>query len=267
MNSFGGMMQGLLGNIAANRPGAPPASPPPLRPRDANGPQQPQQVVDPLPGIMSQFFPLQAGSRSPGPPGMRDDDIPPNPLMGMMRMILSGYPLMNVAGHGDAAYSQEEFDRIMSQLLEQAQQGGGAPPASQQEIATIPKKTVTQEWLDTQDSKECTICMEEAQLGTEISELWCQHWFHQDCIKMWLDTHDQCPLCRKPLQQGREEAEAKQSKGSRRERRHSSRSYSHNNWRGSRDEGGSGGGGGGADASSGASIRDRLSSLFRGNSR
>jgi hypothetical protein len=177
--------------------------------------------------------------------------------------MLGGSPMMNVAGYGDAAYSQDEFDRIMSHLLEKAQGGGGAPPASRQDMATIPKKKVTQEWLESQESTECTICMDEAKHGTEVSELWCQHWFHTECIEMWLDTHDSCPHCRKTLQQGREEAEAKQSKSSRRERRQSSRPHSHHNWHGSGDSGGSSGD---ADAGGGGGIRERISSLFRGRS-
>lgn len=281
-NSLGGMLQGLLGNIMTNNRNTtaspPPGSPPPgmqspfLHPRNANAPQQPQQVVDPLPNIMAQFFPpQQPGMRSPGspPPGFHDDGDMPTNLMGMMRMILSGHPML-MGGHGDAAYSQEEFDRIMSQLLEQAQQGGGEPPASQEEIARIPKLTVDQAWLDKQENKDCSICMEEAKLGDEISELWCGHWYHPFCIKQWLDAHGACPLCRKTLRQSREEWE-KNEKSARRERRRSSRpnagSRTHSSsqdWHGYRNESGnSGGSGSGGDGSaSQGGIRDRLSSLF-----
>merc|ERR1711881_34678 len=229
-NSLGGMLQGLLGNIMTNNRNTT-ASPPPGSP----------------------------------PPGFHDDGDMPTNLMGMMRMILSGHPML-MGGHGDAAYSQEEFDRIMSQLLEQAQQGGGEPPASQEEIARIPKLTVDQAWLDKQENKDCSICMEEAKLGDEISELWCGHWYHPFCIKQWLDAHGACPLCRKTLRQSREEWE-KNEKSARRERRRSSRpnagSRTHSSsqdWHGYRNESGnSGGSGSGGDGSaSQGGIRDRL---------
>jgi hypothetical protein len=275
MNSFGGMMQGILGNIQATRQGGldgDGAPPPFMRSISTNGPQQPHHhVVDPYPAIWAHLFPPPTGLRTPPGPQTGSDDnldgLPPNPLMGLMRMILSGHPIMTGGGHGDAAYSQEEFDRIMSQLLEQAQQGGGQPPASQQDIASIPRVTIDQGWLDSnQEHKDCTICMEEAKLGDDINELWCGHWYHPDCIKMWLDNHDQCPLCRKTLEQGRQEAEARESKSSKRERRHSTRAPSYSPWRGG-DSGSSGGGGSGGDAGNGASIRDRFTNLFRGSSR
>lgn len=280
INNFGDLLQGLLGNIAANRNSplnSPPLNSPPLRPRDPHRPQQPQQGVDPMLNRTSQFFPPQNGTRSPvGPPmmgGFQQDDggMQAHPLLNMMRMVLSGHPAM-MNGHGDAAYSQDDFDRIMSQLLDQAQQGGGEPPASQQEIARIPKVTVDQDWLDRQEHKECTICMEEAKLGDEISELWCRHWYHPFCIKQWLDAHGACPLCRKTLQQGREEWEAKNAESPKRERRRSSKqhTHSHNSYdpRGYRDEGGSSGssgGGGDAGNSSGGGIRDRISRFLGSN--
>ncbi|KIW08820.1 uncharacterized protein PV09_00750 [Verruconis gallopava] len=270
MQNFSGMIQGLLGNIHASRGfaagsplGSSSGSPSLAQPRNQNDPDAPQQVVDPLASIMSQFFPLQTGHRSPPPPGAQDD-FQPNPFMGLMRLILSGHPTLHVYGHGDAAYSQEEFDRIMSQLLEQAQQGGGVPPASEQEIARLPKIRVDQDWLDGQEHKECTICLNEAKLGEDINELWCGHWYHPDCIKMWLDAHDQCPLCRKPLQQSREEYEARQSKTSK--RRHSSRTHSQNNGQSSRDDGSSSSNGN-QDSAGGSGLRDRITSLFRGSSR
>jgi E3 ubiquitin-protein ligase RNF115/126 len=202
--------------------------------------------------IMSQFFGgSQTAARFPGPnmtgrspmPQSPGEGLDPNPLLVMMRTLLSGHPMM-MNGAGDAAYSQEEFDRIMSQLMEQSQQGGGEPPASQDEIRRIPKITVDQEWLDAQENKDCSICMEEAKLGDEISELWCGHWYHPFCIKQWVEAHGACPLCRKSLREAREEWEAKNPSKPEKKRRRSSRphdasrrhsSYDH---RGQREEDG-----------------------------
>lgn len=292
MNSFGGLLSGLLSNITGAHN---PSSPQPMSPGAGMGtPRDPRHPhgFDTQNDIMSQFFPPQNGTGtrsapgSPPPMGFQnhgafqvhgDGGIDPHPLFNMMRMMLTGHPLM-MNGHGDAAYSQEEFDRIMSQLMEQSQQGGGEPPASQDEIARIPKRKVDQEWLDGQETKECTICMEEAKVDEEISELWCGHWYHPFCIKQWLDAHGACPLCRKSLKQGREEWEAKNAKSERKEhkRRRSSRQHSHSHRphgydpRGFTDEAGSSGsrsGGEDAAGSSSGGLRDRISRFWSGSGR
>lgn len=105
---------------------------------------------------------------------------------------------------GDHVWSEEEMQRIISQLMEQ--HGRNAPgPAPADAIETLPKKEVDEEMLA--DGKaECTICMDEVALGDVVTELYCQHWFHTPCITAWLQEHDTCPHCRKSIQQAREEA-------------------------------------------------------------
>jgi hypothetical protein len=115
----------------------------------------------------------------------------------------------------------------MSNLMEQAQQGGGAPPASQADIASIPKKKVDEEMLGENGKAECTICMDEVKLGQEVSEMYCQHWFHTHCIEAWVSEHDSCPHCRKTTAEGREDAR-KKDRTERRERRTSVRRRSDN---------------------------------------
>ncbi|KAL3530358.1 hypothetical protein ACH5RR_009680 [Cinchona calisaya] len=50
---------------------------------------------------------------------------------------------------------------------------------------------------------ECAICCSEAKQDVpSLPCMWsvlegCQHWFHSDCIKMWLAINRTCPLCRK----------------------------------------------------------------------
>ena len=46
---------------------------------------------------------------------------------------------------------------------------------------------------------ECSICMDDVEIGTEVTILPCDHWFHDDCIRHWLKEHDTCPHCRKPI--------------------------------------------------------------------
>jgi hypothetical protein len=102
---------------------------------------------------------------------------------------------------GDAVYSQEELDRVISQLVDQ-NMNQGAPPAGETAIRSLPKKIVDDEMLGVERRAECSICMDPVELGSEVTELPCKHWFHGDCIEMWLKQHNTCPHCRRPIDQG-----------------------------------------------------------------
>lgn len=102
------------------------------------------------------------------------------------------------ARSGDAVFSQEALDRVMSQLMEQ-NQTNGPPPAPQEVINQLPKKKVDEEMLGNDHMAECSICMDNVEVGTEVTVLPCTHWFHFECIESWLKEHDTCPHCRKPI--------------------------------------------------------------------
>ena len=47
----------------------------------------------------------------------------------------------------------------------------------------------------------CAICIARYHVGDKIC--WspnpsCEHVFHHECIRMWLEKHDDCPMCRAP---------------------------------------------------------------------
>jgi E3 ubiquitin-protein ligase RNF115/126 len=103
------------------------------------------------------------------------------------------------AAHGDAVFSQEALDRVITQLMEQ-NQGSTAPgPASESAIRSLPKKKVVKDMLDDIGKAECSICMDSVQLGDLVTVLPCTHWFHETCITAWLKEHDTCPHCRKGI--------------------------------------------------------------------
>lgn len=106
--------------------------------------------------------------------------------------------LLGGGRHGDFVYSQEAFDRIISDLIEH-NTGNGAPPASQSAIDALPKIKVTQGMLGPEGKAECSICMESVGVGDEVTQLPCLHWFHGQCIEMWLSQHNTCPHCRRPI--------------------------------------------------------------------
>ena len=114
--------------------------------------------------------------------------------LGMLSLLLDP----RNARSGDAVFSQEAFDRVMSQLMEQNQQTG-APPASEDLINRLPKKQLEKSMAGDDGKAECSICMDNVELDTEVTILPCNHWFHFECIESWLKEHDTCPHCRKPI--------------------------------------------------------------------
>ena len=101
---------------------------------------------------------------------------------------------------GDAVYSQEALDRIITQLMEQHQTGNAPGPASEAAIKSLPTKTIAKSDQDDASGRaDCSICMDEVPLGETVTELPCHHWFHADCIRAWLGEHDTCPHCRQGI--------------------------------------------------------------------
>jgi hypothetical protein len=139
---------------------------------------------------------------SPGSPR----GVPPPAFLQFFNAILGNAHGPGGTGRfGDVAWSQEEFDRIMSQLMEQ--QGSTAPgPATQEAINSLPKKTVDKNMVGESGKAECTICMDDVSIGDEVTELYCKHWFHTNCITSWLNEHNTCPHCRMGIEEARRKA-------------------------------------------------------------
>ncbi|KAL4870080.1 hypothetical protein BDV12DRAFT_166558 [Aspergillus spectabilis] len=166
-------------------------SPPGLFPRDADGPQPMQTPLRSLGDLLEILQPdlgtTQAGGRR-------------------VHVMTSGtslqallQALMNIDRNGDAVYSQEELDRVISTLVEQTGNRSSAPPAPEDAIQALPKKAANEEMLGTEGKAECSICMDSVKTGDEVTVLPCTHWFHPQCIEMWLNQHNTCPHCRRGI--------------------------------------------------------------------
>ncbi|KAI9044098.1 putative RING finger domain protein [Aspergillus affinis] len=178
-----------------------------LHPRDADGPQPMPtplrslgECVFPFPyelhvancGSILELFRTDFGANNQAGNGGFRVMTGPNPLA-----MLSA--LLNVERHGDAVYSQEELDRVISELVDRNGNHTAAPPASQNAIRSLPKKKVDREMLGNDGKAECSICMDPVEMGTEVTVLPCKHWFHYGCIEMWLNQHNTCPHCRRGI--------------------------------------------------------------------
>ena len=188
-----------------------------LWPRDANGPQPVADPVTDIPGYVQNGIPkhprapsnvmfdsvfqmMMQGLADPHtrtvPGGFPDtQQTPPNPFAALFATLLNP----GAAAHGDAVYTQEALDRVISQLMEQ-NAGSNAPgPAPEAAIASLPTKKVDLKMLGDEGKAECSVCMDEVPLGDEVTSLPCSHWFHTACATAWLNEHDTCPICRKGI--------------------------------------------------------------------
>ena len=106
-------------------------------------------------------------------------------------------PGNTVTVNGDAVYSQEALDRIIGQMMEQNGRSTAPGPAPAVAIAALPKKKVDQTMMGSDGKAECSVCMDNVEIGDEVTMLPCNHWFHEQCINTWLKEHNTCPHCRK----------------------------------------------------------------------
>ena len=168
-----------------------------LFPRNANQRQPFNAQPDQMDNVMRQLFQnIGAFPGQRGPPGFGlHDDMHGGgmPFPGaMLQQLLGGQ-------HGDAVYSQEALDRIVTQLMEQNQTGNAPGPATQAAINSLPKRPINEQDFGDQGKAECSICMADVELGEEVTVLPCSHWFHDECIRHWLNEHDTCPHCRQGI--------------------------------------------------------------------
>lgn len=103
------------------------------------------------------------------------------------------------AAHGDAVYTEEALDRVITQFMEQAQGSGAPGPASPEAIAKLPKKAADKSMMGSDGKAECSVCMDNVDIGDEVTVLPCSHWFHGECVGAWLKEHDTCPHCRQGI--------------------------------------------------------------------
>lgn len=178
----------------------------PMASRDGMNQADPFQAV--FGNILGAMMPPPpAGPRSPGAEGNAsgqpgapgEGNGPEPPMQLLLQHLFSNF--FNAGGaHGDAVYSQEALDRIITQLMEQNPQSNAPPPASEETIAKLPRKKLDEQMLGPELKGECTICIDDMSLGDEAVVLPCKHWFHEECVVLWLKEHNTCPICRAPIE-------------------------------------------------------------------
>ncbi|KAH8656146.1 hypothetical protein BGZ60DRAFT_532463 [Tricladium varicosporioides] len=154
---------------------------------------------DEAPRIIGSIF----GPGPMGGAGGEDHTGPGNPAHGGMPPGLQALfaAMLNPANarSGDAVYSQEALDQIISTLMEQHPTSNAPGPASPDAIASLPKKKLDEKMLGPEGKGECSVCMDDVHTGDEVVSLPCSHWFHETCAGAWLSEHNTCPICRKGI--------------------------------------------------------------------
>ncbi|CAL8074323.1 unnamed protein product [Calicophoron daubneyi] len=87
--------------------------------------------------------------------------------------------------------------QLLRQLIRFVRHNAGVPPATKEELDRLPCFAITNS--QTEQFKSCAICMEPYQSGESCMQMKCEHVFHTDCLRKWLEQHASCPMCRKDL--------------------------------------------------------------------
>ena len=68
---------------------------------------------------------------------------------------------------------------------------------NQEMIETLPEREILQSDIEnSNDQNSCIICLSQFQVKDKVITLPCLHIFHSECIKKWLNSRDDCPICK-----------------------------------------------------------------------
>jgi hypothetical protein len=63
-------------------------------------------------------------------------------------------------------------------------------------LELIPETTIQNTEKLPEEKKSCIICLSDYEVGENILTLSCTHSFHTNCIRDWLNSHNNCPICK-----------------------------------------------------------------------
>lgn len=110
----------------------------------------------------------------------------------------------------------EVFENLLNYLMVNDTNKYGTPPASIEAIKALKRITVTEDYLNNNSiqecNKECSICKENLKEQEVLVLMPCEHIFHENCIVPWLESHNNCAICRFELQTNDEDYEERKNK-------------------------------------------------------
>ncbi|KAF8041143.1 hypothetical protein BT93_B3154 [Corymbia citriodora subsp. variegata] len=81
------------------------------------------------------------------------------------------------------------LDLLLQHLAENDPNRYGTPPAQKEAVELMPTVTI-------KENLQCSVCLDDFEIGVEAKEMPCKHKFHSGCILPWLELHSTCPVCR-----------------------------------------------------------------------
>ena len=81
------------------------------------------------------------------------------------------------------------LDLLLQHLAENDPNRYGTPPAQKEAIEALPTVTI-------KDNLQCSVCLDDFEMGAEAKQMPCKDKFHSGCILPWLELHSSCPVCR-----------------------------------------------------------------------
>ncbi|XP_030547651.1 E3 ubiquitin-protein ligase SIRP1-like [Rhodamnia argentea] len=84
------------------------------------------------------------------------------------------------------------LDLLLQHLAENDPNRYGTPPAQKEAVESMPTVTI-------KENLQCSVCLDDFEIGAEAKEMPCKHKFHCGCILPWLELHSSCPVCRYQL--------------------------------------------------------------------
>ncbi|KAJ0084940.1 hypothetical protein Patl1_30070 [Pistacia atlantica] len=111
------------------------------------------------------------------------------------------------------------LDLLLQHLAENDPNRYGTPPAQKGAVEAMPSVKVM-------ETLQCSVCLDDFEIGSEAKEMPCKHKFHSGCILPWLELHSSCPVCRyqMPADESKLESERSRNSSNPRETEHNSNS-------------------------------------------
>ncbi|KAK2725572.1 hypothetical protein QYM36_000165 [Artemia franciscana] len=109
----------------------------------------------------------------------------------ILGFFFAGEGLSFTGNSRDYAWGNQDLDRIIAELFNQAEERG-PPPMPKEKIQNLERVKIAGS-----EDHQCTICYESYKLQESVTKLPCDHLFHNDCIVPWLELHCTCPVCRR----------------------------------------------------------------------
>jgi len=88
---------------------------------------------------------------------------------------------------GDYAWGNAGFDAVITQLLNNLDgSNSGPPPMPKDQVDKLPVVKIQDDQVK-KTNLQCSVCMDDFQVGDSVRQLPCEHFFHPDCIIPWLN--------------------------------------------------------------------------------